>query len=211
MAKIEVDGDLCLEEIDGAPGIVQSVFIGDSSEPAFEGACTFRDLLVEYVSYHELPMGGIREHDAEAIRRIFSNMINDIKYVDSVLVDFAKISTEPDSKEVRVYRYLRRDRSWLHDNMGGVAFLFKFTNYGDKKTEGGFLDFVVCICNTETNFDATKAKSILEDRARHQQWYRIPYDRNVDLIGNVYHALKDSEDRNHRKIIRAIETGCAEI
>ena len=81
---------------------------------------------------------------------------------------------------VCINRYLRRDDSYYHANLGGVAIIFDFDNPGDT------LSFRYSICSDDDNFDTKKGLELAAAREK----TTIPYDRSVSLMTNVYRYLE---------------------
>lgn len=81
---------------------------------------------------------------------------------------------------VCINRYLRRDDSWIHSNLGGAVIVFDFDNPGDT------LSFRYSVCSDEDNFDTKKGLAL----AKAREATTIPYDREVSLCTNVYLYLE---------------------
>jgi hypothetical protein len=116
---------------------------------------------------------------------------------------------ETDSKVVRVFRYIRRPPTAYYSNLGGIAFLFEFTN-GDSDDK---LKFSYALCSQEDNFDKNHGRNLATTRMEHGEFTQIDYDRGQSLVHNVHSYLtrkyiKNQMTQTEHSLYYNMMTGC---
>lgn len=100
--------------------------------------------------------------------------------------------------EISVFRYARSAMPGAEptlSNLGGITFLFRFTNPGDQ------LSFTFAVCNPAENFSKDEGRRICEEEFRLGRQIAVPYDRHVPLVQNALNFLRSAPALSRREKI----------
>jgi len=233
MGNLKLDTYQMLDDNDGVPSLLTSIFVGQGDTPIDEINTPLTTLFDNFINDNSIP----------STPRSFTQEHKDhlIKYFDKIAIAAmdAKIAviggvergkstysahSSPETaddnagnyiNEVRVFRYLRRPSNYFHSNLGGVALLFRFNNRADRNYGGADILYVsFAIASTTDNFSKETGRKLCEQRMDDGGEYALScfYDRNLSLVDNLKVALSEGVsgkiDPALSTLKRMIDTNC---